>query len=183
MTRDDVGPFTAELARLAELYDKPISVALGALYFEALQSYPITEVVSAMRRHVIQSERGRFFPKPADLVVLLDGDAESRALQAWTTAVRAWEQYGVYRSVEFADQHIAATVEDMGGWIAFDERYCLAKEEPFMRKEFVTRYLGYLQSPPRRVVGVLHGIHQDITRAPVAIGEGVLARERKALTE
>ena len=189
MIRADLPEFITELERLSELYTKPMTESLQALYFDALARYPMPDVTRAFRLHIRHPEHGRFFPKPADLIALLDGDSESRALQAWTTAVRTWETYGVYASVSFSDQCIAATIDDMGGWIAFNERYNTIKEEPFMRQEFVKRYLGYLQSPPRRAVGPLPGIHAlentrrgmlEAVPEPVAIGAGL---DQKALRE
>ena len=179
MTREDLPNFIAELERLSELYTKPMTESLQALYFDALASYPMVDVTRAFRLHIRHPEQGRFFPKPADLIVLIEGDSESRALQAWSLAVSAWETHGVYQSVEFADACLAATIDDMGGWIAFHDRYNTLKEEPFMRQEFVKRYRGYLQSPPRRAIGPLPGIHalentrrgmMEAVPAPIAIG-------------
>jgi len=189
MTQADLPDFIAELERVSELYTKPMTEALQALYFDALAQYPMQDVTRAFRLHIRSPEQGRFFPKPADLIALLDGDSASRALQAWTTAVQAWEEHGIYQSVAFADPCIAATIEDMGGWIAFHDRYMLLKEEPFMRQEFVKRYLGYLQSPPRRAIGALPGIHAlentrrgmlDAVPEPIAIGA---APKRLAILE
>jgi len=185
----DLPEFIAELERLSELYTKPMTEALQALYFDALAQYPMPDVTRAFRLHIRSPEQGRFFPKPADLIALLDGDSDSRALQAWTAAVHAWEEHGVYQGVAFADPCIAATIEDMGGWIAFHDRYMLLKEEPFMRQEFVKRYLGYLQSPPRRAIGALPGVHAlenarrgflQETPKPIAVGE---AARRKVMTD
>lgn len=142
MTHADGPTLIAELARLAELYDKPMSEALHALYFEALQDYDIASVVAAMRAHVVQPERGRWFPKPADLIGLLDGAPEEQALEAWSEVIGAWRSVGYYGAPDFEDESITGTINRMGGWQAFCERYKIIRNESFLREEFCQRYQG-----------------------------------------
>lgn len=185
MTHHDLPLFIAELAQLSELYNRPLSEGLQALYFEGLSHYPIEQVVSAIRTHMRQADGGRFFPKPADLIALLEGDPESQALLAWTTVVEAWVQHGLYESVVFENPVITQVLADMGGWVDFDARYRLTKEEPFLRKEFCTRYQGALPSaetlrPPRALPG-LHEIANQRTgrvsgqKEPIRIPSGQAA--------
>lgn len=186
MIQADFDTFTSELTRLSEYYEKSMSEGQVALYFESLSVYAVSEVVAAMRQHVRMPDQGRFWPKVADFVSLIEGDVESVALQAWTTAVRAWEQHGVFQSVQFADPCLAATIEDMGGWIAFDERHNTVKEEPFMRQEFVKRYRGYRRRPPIGSKTHLPGIHElengrNGYRAWIPTPRLVGAPERRAL--
>lgn len=188
MIAADLETFTAEILRLSELYDKPISEALGLLYFDALSGYPIVEVVSAMRSHIRQSERGRFFPKPADLIFLLEGDQESQALRAWSLVAEAFIEPGTWESVSFTDTIITQVLADMGGWIAFCDRYRIIKEEPFIRGEFVKRYRDYAtRGLPEQPVIALPGLCEVDNRqkgyfeaipAPVMIGAG---KERLAI--
>ncbi|MDO8531200.1 MAG: DUF6475 domain-containing protein [Dehalococcoidia bacterium] len=142
MTADDLDRFTKELTRLSELYDKPMTESLQALYFEALQGYEIASVVAAMRAHVVQPERGRWFPKPADLISLLDGAPEEQALEAWSDVIAAWTSTGYYGVPEFQDPSITSALTRMGGWQSFCERYKIIRNESFLREEFCQRYQG-----------------------------------------
>jgi len=142
MNQADFPTLIAELARLAELYEKPMSEALQALYFEALSVYPIAEIVAAMRAYVIQPERGRWFPKPADLIALLDEAPEEQALEAWSKVIGAWRSVGYYGDPEFQDESITTALRRMGGWQSFYERYKVIRNESFLREEFCTRYEG-----------------------------------------
>ncbi len=188
MTKEDFDAFGLELGRLSELYDKPISEALSLLHFDALSGYPIVEIIGAMRCHIRQPERGRFFPKPADLIFLLDGDQESQGLRAWSVVADAFIYPGTWESVRFADTIITQVLSDMGGWIAFCDRYRIIKEEPYIRQEFVKRYRDYAtRGLPARSVLALPGLCEVDNRqkgyleaipAPVMIGVG---KERLAI--
>lgn len=143
MTRQDALIFTDELTVLAEIYGKPVSEAMGAVYFKALREYALGDVIRAMRCHVKHPEQGRFFPKPADLIALIDGDTNSQALEAYQLLDDALIQYGVYRSVRFEDAALAATVKALGGWVEIEARWKDREQEPFLRADFCKLYRVY----------------------------------------
>lgn len=143
MMRRDVDVFIAELTRLTELYNRPVSEAMGALYFEAMRDYPIGDVIRAMRLHIRHPEQGRFFPKPADLIALLEGDTNSQALEAYRVLDNALLQHGVYRSVRFEDPALTATVQALGGWVEVEGRWKDREQEPYLRVDFCKLYRTY----------------------------------------
>jgi hypothetical protein len=82
------------LDELGLLYDREVPVALKKLYFEDLGELTDEELRAAARAHRRDPERGRFFPKPADLlakvarpaVLHLPSDA------AWALAVQSFDE-------------------------------------------------------------------------------------------
>lgn len=180
MTRHDVQMFTDELTVLAEIYGRPVSEALGVVYFEALREYALADVIRALRCHVKHPEQGRFFPKPADLIAMIDGDTNSQALEAYQVLDDALLQYGVYRSVRFEDAALAATVKALGGWIEIEARWKDREQEPYLRADFCKLYRVYTARGLDRALLPDHfaGLHElsnqvrfpkDIPR-PVVVG-------------
>ena len=71
--------------KCGELYDKIVKPERVAVYWDALSHRTIADIKSAINRHVQDSERGRFFPLPADITAQLP-----KELNAWLTANEAW---------------------------------------------------------------------------------------------
>lgn len=87
-----------------------------------------------------------FMPTPAKLRELCGSlTHNARALHAWNAAVAAIPKHGAYRSVEFDDPLINATVRSLGGWTAF----CWKDSEElhkWTKKDFVQTYVTFLKS-------------------------------------
>lgn len=49
-------------------YDQTFSVEKAKVYASMLDGYSADEISQAFRAHMTDSERGRFFPKPADII-------------------------------------------------------------------------------------------------------------------
>ena len=180
--------FAQALVATAELYGKEISKGLAELYFQDLAAYPIDDVLTALTRHRRDPTRGQYWPKPADLIRQLDGDPESRAMQAWTTVWQAVGRVGTYQTVVFDDPLIHAVVEEMGGWLAFGQ--FTEEEQPFRAQEFVKRYRAYQASrrrppyPPKLIGRTEHtNATAGFTEAippPVLLGDPAQARQVQA---
>lgn len=65
---------------------KVISAPSKAMFFEDLQQYPLEMIKGALRAHRQDPERGKFTPKPADIVFQI----ERRRAVLWVTADEAW---------------------------------------------------------------------------------------------
>ena len=109
----DSAAFAVALVAVAEVYAEALSQARIEAYFAALAPWDLASVLEALQRSV---RACKFFPKPADLVELIEGDPKGRAELAWTRVVKATEHVGTYESVDFRDPAIHATVTALGGW-------------------------------------------------------------------
>lgn len=151
-----------ELERLAELYHRDLSEGLLALYLDVLTPYRGEEIVDAIRCHIRDPERGRFFPLPADLIRGMEGSPQNRSLVAWTRAVAAAENVGQYVSVDFGDSLLHEVIQEMGGWAKF--LLWPEREDPFKQKEFRERYQALCERQHRgkeiRGIGYLPGISE-----------------------
>ena len=152
----DRKPFRAMLEAVAALYARDLSADVMALYWSALQAFDLAAVRAALDRHVKNPDAGQFFPKPADLIRMLEGTTVDSAAQAWAKCERAMRSVGGHVDVVFDDATIHRVVEDMGGW----PKLCMTLEAdlPFRAKDFQTLYRGYalrreIPSHPPRLLG------------------------------
>lgn len=153
----DRKPFATMLATVASLYGRDVTPELTAMYWRALAAYGIDDVRRAFDRHVKNPDAGQYFPKPADLIRMLEGSTQDAAAMAWARVERAMRTVGGYESVDFGDQITHECVTRMGGWI----RLCESREDEiqFRFKDFVTMYRGFVArhempaNSPKRLAG------------------------------
>lgn len=176
MQSTDLTEFTRVLSSVSSLYGKPMSKALMALYWAALQGFALAEVKRALQAHVNDPDSGQYMPKPADVVRFLQGDSRTQALLAWSGVVKAIREVGGYNSVVFDDPVIHAVIRDMGGWVMLCQ--VRVDELPFREREFTARYAGYVGHAPGQYPQQLTGMlaHQNAlggfdVEPPVCVGD------------
>jgi hypothetical protein len=160
MNNEDKREFAEMLTAMAGLYGKPTpDKPMLAMYFIAMQSISIDDFRQAANLHVIDTDQGQFFPKPADILRNVHGNKGTRAEQAWTKVDKAIKHVGPYQSVVFDDALIHAVINDMGGWIGL----CNSDEEeyPFKHNEFVKRYGGFINRKPDSIPPKLIGLSES----------------------
>ena len=59
---------TSIVGCLQEVYEKSVTSNTLSVWFAALQAYPLEAVQAAIQNHITDPERGRFAPKPADII-------------------------------------------------------------------------------------------------------------------
>src|SRR5690242_16246489 len=89
MLPSDRKRFVVCLTAAAELYGKPPSEAVIAMWWGALSIYEIDGVERAFQAHLADPDRGQFMPKPADIVRLLKGTSKDSSLVAWSSVDKA----------------------------------------------------------------------------------------------
>lgn len=88
----DKARFSALMDDLGLIYDKDVSVTLKKLYWDDLGHFPIEVIESAMQAHRRDRDRGRFFPKPADLMPVTGSDGRPAPNEAWATALVSMDE-------------------------------------------------------------------------------------------
>ena len=174
--------FSNALIKVGHYYGRVVSGDLAEIYWEALKDFGLEDIKRAFVVHYRQVEEGRFFPKIADLIRLLEGSPESRALIAWTCVDSTMGRVGHYQSVIFDDKLIHAVIEDMGGWIKLCEQPL--KDLSFIASDFQKRYRAYIARLPLRHPRYLVGILELENAArgypvapPMVLGNALLAEE------
>lgn len=158
MTQSDFPAFSGILAGVAELYGHKLSDMQGALWFSAVSGYTLDQVQAALLKHTKDPEGGKFMPKPADVVRIIDGLPGDRAELAWSRVAAALECHGVGVSVHLQDGIAAQALLDMGGWIKLGRT--LTKDMPFVQKEFCRRYAALLAAGASHAPRTLAGTYE-----------------------
>lgn len=181
MTRDDLAAFAGAWTSASALYGRQPTSGAVQLAFDALASYDLRAVTRALSDHIRDPDAGRYQQKPADLIRIIDGDADTGALRAWSAVDAAVRTVGPYQSVVFDDPRIHATIAAMGGWVALGS--VKTDEWPFKANEFVRRFRGHRGVPaqyPRVLNGIAQG-HNDTHYAshvapPIMVGDEAKCR-------
>ena len=66
------------------------------IYQEALRAYSDSQIESAIG---VALKSLRFFPKPVELIELIEGKKEEQSALAWEALLDTMQRIGVYRSV------------------------------------------------------------------------------------
>lgn len=157
MKASDRKRFSACLLGCAEAYGKGVSEFALEIWWQALREIEIESIELAFLRHLRSPDVGQFFPKPADIIRMVEGTSLDASMLAWTKIDFALRTIGPYQSICFDDALIHRVVADMGGWIEFAKK--TESEWPFVGNEFRARYKGYRmrgETPeyPRHLLGL-----------------------------
>lgn len=163
MLEQDRKKFALLVDSLAANFGKPAEEALLEAYWRALRDLPIESVERAVDAALRQCQH---MPRGVELRELCgDMATETRAALAWEALRKAIGAHGSYRSVDFDDKVINATVRNLGGW----QRLCAIGGEEFdkwTRKDFERIYLALVASGvTEEQIKHLPGVHEQANAA------------------
>lgn len=113
MTEMDREPFAKGMLALCETFNEPISDAKIEAYFETLSEYDIRQVSAAVKGAL---RTCKFFPRPADLRELIDGDRDAASDAAWGAVLREIRRVGYVGEPSLDDRALRAVRELWGSW-------------------------------------------------------------------
>lgn len=139
MNKQDEARLQKVMNRVAAITDKALTDDHFDTYFDLLSGYSIEQVEAAFN----QALRGNtFFPRPAELIELIEGSHDDRAGQSWHVLLEAISDGG-NASVKFLDPAAAVAVDvTFGGYLAA-ARMIHESDEPMVahyRKTYVQAY-------------------------------------------
>lgn len=127
----------AAVTMLAEAYSRTATVVTFRAYIAGLEGLTVEQIEAGVNRAL---KTCKFMPTPVEIRELAgELKGQDRAVKAWGALELAVVLQGAYRSVDFDDPVINATVRNLGGW----ERVCTtdAKEfDVFLRPKFLAAY-------------------------------------------
>ena len=115
MTDADKIAFANVMSATAEVYNEKLTKTKIKMYFACLISLPIEAVATAFEKHMTDTDRGRFFPKPADLLMQARGSDEEQAFGAWVEFLEIIRRRGTHDRLDFEDDAMAYACMAMGG--------------------------------------------------------------------
>ncbi len=156
---EDREQFATLVEALAATFRTEATEALIEGYWMALEDLQLASVQRAVSAAIRQCQH---MPRGVELRQLAGemGNA-TRAVHAWSVLQKAIGQHGAYRSVDFDDPVLNATVRNLGGW----QKLCQTTTEEFekwARKDFERIYGALCASGITEEQGQrLTGIHEQ----------------------
>ena len=92
MNQKDKIEFGKCFAASCMVYDLSPNMEKANIYFSLLINYSIADIIKAFAAHPLETDRGRFFPKPADIVFQIDGSAKQIADKVDQSADLHWSK-------------------------------------------------------------------------------------------
>jgi hypothetical protein len=128
---------------LAEAFSRSVTQATFRAYELGLDGIPLERIEAAVR---FALQTCKFMPSPAELRELAgEMRLSERAIHAWTAFERAVVSQTSYRTVDFDDPVINATVRSLGGW-----QFCCQMDsrefDTFLREKFLKTYAALSSS-------------------------------------
>lgn len=155
-SKDDKKKFSETMKACSTIYPFSLTPEVMKIFWITLKKYKIEIILSAFSKYLANS-KNLYFPKPAQLIEIIEGKKEDRCLIAWSKAFNAKLDFGSSRSVVFDDFIIHDVISDFGGWIKFCDIVHNEKSLSFTQREFIRRYEGYLDGWSARSPKVLLG--------------------------
>lgn len=141
MTENDFEKFRIGLSGVHDFYEKSLSDFTLDLWWNAMKRFDLKAIIDGFNRHVSNPDQGKWMPKPADIIKMIEGGTQDSALVAWSIVDKHVREIGTYQSIVFDDPLIHRVISDMGGWILLGSKN--DSEWPFVAREFENRYRGY----------------------------------------
>jgi len=156
--------FLEIITGLCDVYDKQLSKQGMRFYLQMLEEYDFAAVKRALYRYLKNaSGSGSFFPKPADIIALIEGDPADRAEEAWAEVLQALERIGTWKSIKFRDPIINAVIKELGGWMYLGEK--TTQELEYLHHQFVKLYRHYAKMGKvpfvKHLVGRVEALNSD----------------------
>jgi hypothetical protein len=135
MTLNDKAELGKILLGTASIYNYQLNDIGIELYTNALEQYDLESIKMAINAHVRESQ---FFPRPADLIKLIEGGGvEDKAQLVWQSLIKCLEDHAYWGTVEFPVEIADAIDTVFGGWGKLSE---LTFEELKWRQKHFTDY-------------------------------------------
>jgi hypothetical protein len=166
MNSSDAKNFASLITGVAEAYGKVASKEMMRVYFTVLSKYSFDQVSEAMNNHLVDTKAGRFFPKPADVILQIESrdadhvDVEAMAELAWNEVYLKISTIGPYKPLEMSDRNALVAVKTLGGW----PKLCNStyEELKWMKKEFIKQYDIMGKTSLEHMGDSLQGITQQV---------------------
>lgn len=142
---------------LAEAFRAKVSPLTIRAYFVGTFDLTLEAIEDAAMRAITESQ---FMPTVRELRILAGIlMPEARAAAAWDILRRVIPHVGIYKSVNFDDPIINATVFSIGGWVRICETPSGDKFDVWLRKRFEEKYVQLLATGVTvEMAAPLHGL-------------------------
>lgn len=162
MNNNEVKQFAMLIGLLGETFDRKVSETTIKAYLMALDDLPLEVINRGVQKAM---KACKFFPKPAEIREMSGAmSLEHRADLAWKKLCDAVQRHGFWKSPDFDDKAINATITITGGWIQISEK----EGDDFdiwYQKDFKRTYIGFCENGVSvELAAPLVGMHEKNNR-------------------
>ncbi len=123
MREEDKLHFAEVMTGAMSAYEKDCSKPKMRIFFQVLKKWDVDVVEAAFIAHIEDDERGKFVPKPADIIhqirhITGESGDNMTADEAWVLVSDAASKHGSYANPEFGNGAIHYAIQACGGWVA-----------------------------------------------------------------
>lgn len=144
-----------DLNRVVEAYaincaafDREFKKQMLDLYLSDLSGFSADQIVMAFNRHRLDPDRGRFFPKVADLIYQITGTEKQQAESLEHQAELEWAQ--IYRASANGNEPKNISIEALSALRSIGGSskvgYSLEKDIPFLKRDFIALFKSISQA-------------------------------------
>lgn len=148
MNQSDRTDFAKCFAATCLVYDVSPNTDKANAYFSLLSEFSLQQVLRAFSKHPLDPDRGRFFPKPADIVYQITGTEKQQSESLERQAELEWAQ--IYRASANGNEpknisiEALAALRSIGG--SSKVGYSLEKDIPFLKRDFIVLFKSISQA-------------------------------------
>jgi len=136
----DKQAFTKLMTHTALAYKEDLDKPRLSVYYDHLNRYDKETLVVALRKIC---ETSRFFPRISDIIEVIEGSIEDKAIASWTLIEYAMEQGPCPKEPSVKNPLFAETIASVGGWDRLEDIYrdtTVLWEKK--RQEFIRSYVS-----------------------------------------
>lgn len=184
----DKRKFNDMMDSLGLYYAKDVPVALKKIYWEDLGELPDDVLQNAVRAHRMDPERGRYFPRTADLVSKLGaGNQHIGSDEAWSLALESFDESStvIWTHEISTARNIAAQIWEAGDKVGARMAFKQAYERALANSPAIPRWcvsIGY--DSARRVDAINAATARGLIAPEIAqrhLPQGEMSSDGKAI--
>jgi len=190
VNRNELAEFSKMLAATMELYDRQVSESAVFIWVSTLEKFNLDDIRAALAAHIQNPERGRFAPRPADVIAAMQDRVRlhwQSADEAWAVAFQASDESSTVVWSEAAAkayagcQPIMASGDSIGARMAFKASYEREMQQAIRELRTPQHTVSLGHDPVQRVEAVELAVQRGAL--PHAHGERLLLGARKEAGE
>ena len=163
MNSEEQDKFKEIIAAISETYKEEFTPAMTKLWWRIFKNQPIEVFERAVYAHISCEDDGMFFPKPANIMRVINGTTKDnerlikdRAEIAWACIEREIARIGGHGGLELEDKQALAAVKAIGGWGRLCS--CTYDQLTWKKKELVSAYDTYERTDLAELPSKLPGL-------------------------
>jgi len=190
VNRNELAELSKMLAATMELYDRQIGESAVFIWVSTLEKFSLDDIRAALTAHIQHPERGRFAPKPADVIAAMQDRIRihwQSADEAWAAALQASDErvtvvWSEAAAKAYADcQPIMASGDSIGARMAFKASYEREMQQAIRELRTPQHTVSLGHDPVQRVEAVELAVQRGALQH--AHGERLLLGARKEAGE